>query len=445
MISSLGQVADPSHIISMHRDGLVHLSFIHQPDYSEEPGPMHLHVLFERKGLEASICISAEAFDVDQLQASGTNLATIAKAHQLSCLRLDTPWPLEVVKVPKPWGAEIWYTGIEARGVCTSAGIPLPWLLACLPKTMVGSASGSAPLLLKILDPLPNPDLGNLYFELHDKKIEVYIVTHVDRVVWPDGVGKIRYGFDQACRAAYKNDTAFKAAYLKSVQTYEQCRADIDTLLDQARQKAGLGGNDPVAPETMERWLQALPPEMTEQERQLRNEMEAFTHLRSIKAGDVIRVEPFFPHSLQHGVRVIEFQTASYERFILSFGQKVLTQSHWDTEAALDQAILDMPPEEDFTLLPGLPGANLEVIADFSAFRAIRMTIAARSTVALPESDDYRLLICASGDLTLSGGALNAEDAVLIPAAAGANSDMAALTLTSNTGCVCILAEPKAT
>lgn len=445
MISSLGQVADPRHIVTMHRDGLVHFSFVHQPDYSEEPAPIDLHVLFEREGLKASICISTEAFDVNQLQASGTNLTAIAKAHQLSCLRLDTPWPLEVVKVPKPWGAEIWYTGIEARGVCTSAGIPLPWLLACLPKNMVGSASGSAPLLLKILDPLPNPDLGNLYFELHDKKIEVYIVTHVDRAVWPDGVGKIRYGFKQSRRADYENDGAFKAAYLKSVQTYEKCRAEIDILLDQAREEAGLASNDPVPPEIMERWLQALPSEMTRQERQLRNEMEAFTHFRSIKVGDVIRVEPFFPHALQHGVRVIEFQTASYERFILSFGQKVLTQSHWDTETALAQAILDMPPEEEFTLLPAPPGTRLEVIAEFSAFRAIRMTVAAGTTVALPESDDYRLLICASGDLTLSGGALNAEEAVLIPAPAGVNSDKAALTLTSNTGCVCILAEPKST
>ena len=30
---------------------------------------------------------------------------------------LNAPIPLQPIAIPKPWGQEIWYTGIEQRGV----------------------------------------------------------------------------------------------------------------------------------------------------------------------------------------------------------------------------------------------------------------------------------------------------------------------------------------
>ena len=73
--------------------------------------------------------------------------------------------------------------------------------------------------------------------------------------------------------------------------------------------------------------------------------MESFTRLLDLRVGDVVRVEPYYPHSLQHGVRVVELQTPTYERFIISFAQQVVTQDHWDSEHAIAHMSLDPAPE----------------------------------------------------------------------------------------------------
>ncbi|MDK1022726.1 MAG: hypothetical protein QGD92_00670 [Gammaproteobacteria bacterium] len=65
------------------------------------------------------------------------------------------PLTLETVVIPKPWGREIWYTGSEARGVSTIQGLPLPWVTSLYKSRLVGEADAD-PVLLKILDPLPD-------------------------------------------------------------------------------------------------------------------------------------------------------------------------------------------------------------------------------------------------------------------------------------------------
>lgn len=435
MLDSLGHVQDPRAAITACRLPVVHFSFTHVPGYLSDPIPILLHVVVEQIEGSCRICIFTD--EVSNAISDANSFDDVVLKHGLPHLEFNEPWPLQTVRIPKPWGAEIWYTGIEARGVCRAGEMPLPWLLECLPEHILGSAANSAPLLLKILDPLAHPNLGDLYFELHEKKIEVYIVTHVDRSVWPDGVGKIRYGFDQEKKATFPDDEAFKSAYLEAVRRYQTCRDAIDALLGEIKQQAGYKDEDPVSPEDMSQWLELIPDELAQQELALRGEMEAFTYFRDLKVGDVVRVEPFFPHSLQHGVRVIEFQTASYERHILSFAQKVLTQNHWDTELALEQAMLTAPPEPELPELAGPEGASIEVIADFSAFRAIRITLNDRASYQLEPCDDYRILISVSGDLSVGNTKPGVEEACLIPA--GTTS----VSLSTRTNAVCIVAEPK--
>ena len=299
-------------------------------------------------------------------------------------LRLDRPVRLEPDVIPKPWGREIWHTGIEARGesrVHTGAGtLPMSQYLALAP----GRLTGAMPLvLLKILDPRPEPVLGDLYFETHERKQEVYVVTHVDPDAWPDGRGRIRFGMNQALRARYDDDARFRRDYLAAVARYERVRRAID---------AG----------------ETVP---ADEEAALRTDMEAFTELRELTVGDVVVVPTWLPHSLQHGVRVIEFQTPTYERYIISFAQQVLTQDHWDTEAAVAGMRLDSPPPPRFESL----GAGVERIVSFDDFRAWRMTLAAGESRLLPEHPGYLLCMTVTGSVELDGLTLGPEQAGFVP------------------------------
>jgi len=91
---------------------------------------------------------------------------------------LDAPVKLEPVTVAKPWGREIWHSAIEARGesaVRTAAGS------VSLSRYLEAAGIEAPVILLKVLDPHPTPVLGDLYFEVHARKRELYIVTAIDR------------------------------------------------------------------------------------------------------------------------------------------------------------------------------------------------------------------------------------------------------------------------
>jgi len=139
---------------------------------------------------------------------------------------------------------------------------------------------------------------------------------------------------DQSLREHYADDEAFLADFVATAARYEDLRRRIDSL----------AASDPLA-------------SLSEEESALRRSLEAFSHLQSVRPGDVVQVAPGIPHALQHGVRVLEFQTPVYERMILSFAQRVLTQSQWDTAAATRILRLEPPPaisrlnERDWSVL----------------------------------------------------------------------------------------------
>ena len=314
------------------------------------------------------------------------------------CATNYAPIGLEPLAIAKPWGREIWYSGVEERGVCCFrqglARTPVPWLQAVMPGAVLGAPRQDL-VLLKILDPAPQPVTGDLYFELHEQKREVYVVTHVDAQAWPDGTGGIRYGFRPDKVAAAGSEDAFRAQYLAAVQAYEGVRRQIDSLPS---------GEVPSA-------------ELLLQEERLRESMNDFTALVPLRVGDVVKVPLLLPHSLQHGVRTIEFQTPVYERKILSFAQQVLTQDHWDTAEAVSQMALLPPAEEDPERLSGEEGAYVERIVDFEDFEVWRVILRSGSSYQPPRVDCYRIVMVVSGEVTLAGLTCGPEQAVLLPAA----------------------------
>ncbi|WP_157976384.1 hypothetical protein [Parahaliea mediterranea] len=330
-----------------------------------------------------------------------TQFAAWLDEHALPALDPTQPMALSPRHIPKPWGQEIWFTGVEERGVCAFVAdgreLPIPWLQAAAPASAAGQA-GRALVLLKILDPLPEPVRGDLYFELHEQKREVYVVTHIDRSAWPDGVGAIRYGFDPAVRAGFETDKAFRAAYIAAVSAYEKVRRQVDAA---AAGEAGTGQSQEDAP---------LAGDVLAEEARLRAEMDRFTFLRPLRVGDVVKVPLRLPHSLQHGVRTVEFQTPVYERKILSFAQRVLTQDHWDTREAAQVMHLAPPPDEAFEILRDSEQLRIERIVDFEDFEVQRVTLTAGASMAIEAVDNYALAMVVSGGLRL-GDASRGSDA----------------------------------
>ena len=318
--------------------------------------------------------------------------------------------------IPKPWGEEIWFTGIEKRGVSRVRSTPIAWLLDLFAAVLAPSHQGEAPLLLKILAPHPAPNLGDLYFELHQEKVEVYVVTAIDKDAWPQGQGAIRYGFSPDAVAAQGSADAFREAYLAAVQQYEKVRREIDRLLDEARLAKGIAVDETLPAAMHLTLLQAVPETLRAQEEAARAAMYQYTRLVPLALGDAVQVAPGVPHSLQHGVRVVEFQTPHYERQILSFGQKTLTQDGWDTAAALQLATLLAEPP----VLPADPAQALSQLADFEAFTLLRLTLGAGETISI-KAPHYALALCVAGQVAVAradagngGATLGAEEAIYL-------------------------------
>ena len=331
---------------------------------------------------------------------------------------LDAPVILNPLAIAKPWGQEIWFSGIEERGESTvtqgDTTLTLSAYLALAPARTVRRAP---PLLLKILDPNPSPETGCLYFETHNTKHEVYVVTHIDPGAWPNGEGAIRLGMDQSRRKSYSDDQEFRSAYLQAVQQYEEVRRKID------------------AGESLHNEEQAR-----------RANMEAFTALQPLLVGDVVQVTPNVPHSLQNGVRVFEFQTPTYERNIISFNQRVLTQDHWDSKYAVANMSLDRPASPAIEVLKKTQHELIERIVDFEDFEVVRITLASTHSIDADLTNGYVMLAMLEGELSIECSAAsvnlaaNAEQrAALVPASA----KQARFTASAN-GATLIIARPKA-
>lgn len=351
--------------------------------------------------------------------------AAICQKNRLTAFDLDRPMGLGRVQIEKPWGREIWYTGIEPRGVCSAQGntganvdnIQLPWLLAAAPKRLTAGLHRQL-ILLKILDPFPEEVLGDLYFELHEEKREVYVVTHVDRRAWPDGKGAIRMGFNQAMRARFDSDEAFRQAYLEAVSSYRLIRDEIDVVNDGNKIAKGLDASVPVSGELYAELALMIPSDLIAAEKVARQRMDEFTCLNPLTVGDVVKVPTYTPHALQHGVRTVEFQTPVYERMILSFGQKVLTQSHWDTERAVESMKLDVEGAfNDLEQDSSADGVISELVVEFEDFRVMRVSCQPGSSFSLVARQSYQILMVVQGQLKLSGLEIGPEHACLVPAA----------------------------
>ena len=396
----------------------------HVADYLPGVPDVLLGVAAERDargGLRIALCTMVEGWD--GAIPAGWDVETFARRHGVPVVDLSVPLRLDPVAIPKPWGRELWFTGIEARGqsgVRVGEGaLPLPWLLAVAAGEILGSGVNNLNLL-KILDPFPDPVYGDLYFELHEKKREVYVVTRVDPASWPEGRGAIRYGFDPQVQAAYPDEQAFRSAYLRSVRDYERIRREIDRCEDAWRSAEGYGPNDAVPAATLRRWRAAHPPALRRAEVEARRVMEGFTQLLPIGVGDVIQVPTRLPHALQHGVRTVEFQTPVYERRILSFAQKVLTQDHWDTVEAVPQMHLQPPSAMPAPIIAEGPGATRERIVAFDDFVVDRWRLLPGASSVLRQQDSYALAMTVQGAIAVAGVTLVAESALLIPAICGA-------------------------
>ena len=135
---------------------------------------------------------------------------------------------------------------------------------------------------------VPEEVFGDLYFELHEEKQEVYVVTHVDEQAWPAGVGGIRFGFDEAVRQNYTSDFEFKKAFADAVSAYEQVRHEIDRQMDVMRVEEGVAINDAVMAKQTKAWLKRIPTSLLDKE----------THFAGLHDSEaLVRIGPINSHS----------------------------------------------------------------------------------------------------------------------------------------------------
>ncbi len=405
----------------------LHFNFLQY--YLAEPKEIELLALVYLTKNNSDIHVSAAIFSfneplkhtVESLSNNFSELQLFAQQQQVPWLNLSAPLTLEPVKISKPWGQEIWYTGIEARGqsnvIAQGFTTPLPWVLALMPEYLAAGLDKKI-ILLKTLDPLLDEVRGDLYFELHETKQEVYIVTHVDERAWKNNIGAIRLGFSNIIRAQYDSDEKFKAAYLNAVKTYEKIRRAIDGLADGSTDGLTNGTADGTTNSTT---VNQCPPELVKQEQQAREYMNNFSAVHPLQVGDVVKVPCYVPHALQHGVRTLEFQTPVYERKILSFAQKVLTQSHWDTEEALAKALCNTPEQKAHSVLFATENESIKVeeIVSFDDFRVVRISLTAYTTYSLPAQNSYGLIMPIANSCKVLSATLElnipAETAMFIP------------------------------
>lgn len=333
-------------------------------------------------------------------------------------LELEHPIPLQPVHIAKPWGHELWFSGMEARGVSrvgsASANLGLPDLLALAPSWFGGAP---AILLLKILAPHAHSEFGELYLELHEQKREVYVATDIDAALWPDGVGGARLGIAAAVRHAY-DDAALRRALRNVIAEYETIRRQIDAVLDQLRRALGMEVDAPLALADAVALAQRVPEHMRRREQTARAAMQRFLHVHPLRVGDVLAIPPRVPHALLPGVRVVEFQSPVYERRILAFGQKVLTQPHWDTDAAIAGMELDAPMIGT-QLLQDDGTVRVERIVAFTEFTVLRIQLAPNRGMReaaswQPPRTDYALCIAVSGRTHIGEQAILREQAWLL-------------------------------
>lgn len=359
-----------------------------------------------------------------------------ARRMEAAVISSREPLHLEVHHEEKPWGREGWYTGIEQRGVSgvrsSSGSTELPYALGMFPVPLMGERV-RAPILLKTLEPFPDEVYGDLYLEVHEEKWETYVVLEVHPGAWRDGVGELLAGLDPACIGRYRAShgdhwpDALTADMGARLEDYERVRREIDTRLDQLLRDRGEDPGLPAGPSLQRELRRHLPAPMAEKEARMRREVEAFLGKTPLRVGDVVALPPGVIHSLRHGIRVVEFQTPTYERLIAMFAQKVLTQSHWDSRSALarmEKAPYSFSP-------PGRQkmqgGCLVERAVSYPEFVVDRLRLEPDRTRQEPVQDAYHLLFVVegAGRMVLPDGTsrpLVQDDAMIVPLQMGTYS-----------------------
>jgi hypothetical protein len=358
-----------------------------------------------------------------------------ARRAQAAVVSTAEPLPLVPCVVPKPWGQEIWYTGIEARGRASihsaTGATELPYALGMFPVPIIGEDE-RPPVLLKALDPVPQPVIGDLYLEVHDEKWEVYVVLDVDQAAWPGGVGRLRAGLAPGQIQRYRTQSPsgweqqLAQDLAAALKRYEEVRRQVDALCDTELQRLGVDPRHGIPAGRREQVMGTIPAALQAEELQRRQAVEAFLGHIDMPAGAVACLRPGVLHSLQHGVKVIEFQTPTYERLIAMFAQKVLTQSHWDVDRAvarMEKAAFTQPPLE---VIDRSDSVLLERVVNFPVFTVLRLTLQPGVSHGMETTGDgaYQLLIGVqgSGALSIPAGRsweLKREGAYLMPATLG--------------------------
>ena len=233
----------------------------------------------------------------------------------------EAPSALRPAIVAKPWGRELWYSGIEARGesgVCTAAGV-VP-----LSRYLVERGRTKPVILLKALQ----ATAGNLYLEVHEAKSEVYVVDRID------GTGRMLLG-PRPDVLDRMGDGDFRAALRRAAGEAEAGEATIDAV-------------------------------------------HSFMNSVELCPGDAVTIPPRVPHSLQKGVHAIEFQTPVFERKILAASQPVVTQEGWDVDAAV--AAMDLSAA---SVVSSPQECGVSVIARTADFMVARHRISKRNAFSV--------------------------------------------------------------
>ena len=411
-------------------------------------------------------CKGAQISREDLLQAfSYEPLGLIdwaARRLQAAVIASNQPLRLLPCEIPKPWGRELWLTGVESRGVSSiqsnSGATELPYGLGLFPVPILGEQE-QEPVLLKVLEPFPSARWGDLYLEVHREKWEVYVVLEVDHHAWPDGVGALRAGFATEVVAEYQQrfqeqgPDRLKAELERRLNAYAAVREQLDPALE--TQMLGLR-LEPGALASVAQKSQAyaqLPETLRQKEQSLLGAVHELLGLVPLRAGDVTCLPPGVLHSLMHGVSVVEFQTPTYERLIAMSSQKVLTQPQWDSLEAI--RMMDPSPyaAPALRVISDSGTVRVERVVDFPQFQVERLILQPGSNSALCEEAltenkerQYRLLFILKGEGVLEGNgfdeiSLKAGDAFLLPASLSAGAVISG----KDDALQCLVAIPKET
>ncbi len=361
--------------------------------------------------------------------SSLTPIESVAKNRNVSIIQPNKPFQLEALKIPKPWGYESWYTGIEKRGVVKvldkHGKTELPYSLNIFKKQILGDYTEDI-ILLKKLIPRAEDVIGDLYYEMHEKKWEVYVVTEIDKSAWPKGIAVIKAGLNPKKISEYKkkfgNDWKINLinTFKKTTNEYEKIRLKIDNCNE------------------------VISSNLLSKESELREKTASFVGDCYVKNGDIVSFPPYLIHSLQHGIKVIEFQTPHYERLIVMFGQKVITQDMWDTNEALEKIIPNEYKPPQLKILHKSAGILLERIVDFPHFTADRLILETEMIWEEQLINKYQILIVISGEATIVNEleesiSINLEEALFLPISMGKYH----LKNTGDKPLICLMAKPK--